>query len=557
LQHKPRRRPRLENAQSRERSLIHAGRHDASVVAAVREAGFRAAVTTRAGVATRDSDPYRLPRIEVRRFDSRLRLGLRLAARARSASGSPDAPHEKLGDGEPSAWWRKVRYLHRQGSARPTRSDPPSACVLGGIDLVRALGLGGIRSVVIGAPGEIARYSRYTQRTLNWVDPWNEPDAFVDRLMSFGSGQPVPPVLYYDGDGLLLMVSRYRDVLAQAFRFVVADATLVEDLVDKKRFRALARRLDLPVPRMLVLSPRNESPPSQIDLDFPVVLKPRVRPLERWYAVGAGAKAVVVPDRTALLDLWPRLRALGIDVVAQEYISGAATRIESYHAYIDGQGETVAAFTGRKIRTYPEVAGHSTSVEITSATDVLELGADLTTRLSLRGVAKFDFIRDRNDRPHLLEVNPRFSLWHYPGAKAGINLPALVYDDLTGRPRRRPSQVRHGTRWYSPVEDLKAARQEGVRFLPWLAGTVGSGAVAWQDPMPIIRGIMWPRVSGRLRGTGRRASVSAARDLRPGAGVGGRGGSHRVESEQDVLAHRLWPNAIRRSRRHPRKSPRA
>jgi hypothetical protein len=72
-------------AEARERAEPRAfaypcGRHDASVVAAVREAGFRAAFTTRAGVATRDSDPYRLPRIEVRRFDSRLRLGLRLAA---------------------------------------------------------------------------------------------------------------------------------------------------------------------------------------------------------------------------------------------------------------------------------------------------------------------------------------------------------------------------------------------------------------------------------------------------------------------------------------------
>lgn len=62
------------------------GRHNAAVVKAVREAGFRAAFTTQAGLVTRDSDRYRLSRIEIRRVDTALRLHLRLAARRAPAS---------------------------------------------------------------------------------------------------------------------------------------------------------------------------------------------------------------------------------------------------------------------------------------------------------------------------------------------------------------------------------------------------------------------------------------------------------------------------------------
>ena len=56
-----------------------------------------------------------------------------------------------------------------------------------------------------------------------------------------------------------------------------------------------------------------------------------------------------------------------------------------------------------------------------------ELGRTLVQRLGLRGVAKFDFKRAADGRLFLLEVNPRFNLWHHPGALAGVNLPALVF----------------------------------------------------------------------------------------------------------------------------------
>jgi peptidoglycan/xylan/chitin deacetylase (PgdA/CDA1 family) len=56
------------------------GRSNAAVVAAVRDAGFAAAFTTRSGLVTASSDRYRLPRMEVRRADTGLRLRLRLAA---------------------------------------------------------------------------------------------------------------------------------------------------------------------------------------------------------------------------------------------------------------------------------------------------------------------------------------------------------------------------------------------------------------------------------------------------------------------------------------------
>ena len=109
--------------------------------------------------------------------------------------------------------------------------------------------MGGIGCAVVTQPGDAVLHSRYTNQALYWEDFENGGEALVEMLMRFGSAQPEPPVLYYQQDAQLLMVSRQRERLSKAFRFVVPDAELVEDFVDKARFQILAERLDLPVPR--------------------------------------------------------------------------------------------------------------------------------------------------------------------------------------------------------------------------------------------------------------------------------------------------------------------
>jgi len=64
----------------------------------------------------------------------------------------------------------------------------------------------------------------------------------------------------------------------------------------------------------------------------------------------------------------------------------------------------------------------------------------------LTGVAKLDFKRDLQGNLRLLEINPRFNLWHHRGAIVGVNIPALGYADLTGLLRPPPIRVKAGIR---------------------------------------------------------------------------------------------------------------
>jgi D-aspartate ligase len=377
----------------------------------------------------------------------------------------------------------------------------PVAVVLGDTDLIRPLGLAGIRTAVSARPRSPMAYSRFVAKRIEWADNWGNPNRVLANLMGYAVECPEPPPLFYQHDGDLAFVSRNRDALRWGLRFVVGDAELVEQLIDKTRFAELAKRLGLPVPRSQVLWPEPESDPPALALDYPVILKPLTRRDLFWQPLAGEAKALRVESERELRKLWPLLADAGVGFVLQELIPGGEDRIESYHAYVDERGDVAGEFTGRKVRTLPREYGQTTALEITDVGDVREIGRHCMRVLGLKGVAKLDFKRAPSGELLLLEVNARFNLWHLPGAVAGVNLPALVYADLVGLPRPAAKPIREGVRWTVPWYDVSAARAGHDSKLGWLAWQLRSNTrhvLSLDDPMPFLRGLAWPRIERRL-----------------------------------------------------------
>ena len=398
----------------------------------------------------------------------------------------------------------------RERAAAPARNrvgagkvgGRPLACVLGDTDLIRPLGLAGIRCAVLARPDSPKAHSRFVDARVEWADNWDQTDRMLQNLLDFAATAAEPPILFFQNDGDLLFVSRNRSALARMFRFRILDRELIEALVDKSRFVELAHSHALPIPATTVVRTTGGPPAPDLRSAYPVVVKPLTRRDAVWRPLAGLAKALVVESPSAMAELWPRLVAAEQDVVVQEVIEGGEERVESYHAYVDDDGAVAGDFTGRKIRTLPPRFGQTTALEITDSSDVRELGRRCVDELGLRGVLKIDLKRAPSGRLFLLEVNPRFNLWHLPGAVAGTNLPALVYADLAGVPRPSAGPARAGVRWSHPSRDLAAARLRGVpirRWLAWQAGCETRHMVAADDPMPFLRGFLWGRAKRRLR----------------------------------------------------------
>jgi D-aspartate ligase len=388
----------------------------------------------------------------------------------------------------------------------------PLACVIGDLSLVRALGRAGVPVVAATTQADdISARSRYVRRQLVLPSIVREADDAVSALTEFARTCDVPPVLFYQGDHDLLLVSRARDILAGYFRFILPDPTLVEDLVDKLRFAELARARQLPVPRTLALRRGNDLRTELAEWDlFPCVLKPANR--VSWMASQVRerhgtveGKALRLMSRRDLDELLPLMENEPSDFVLQDAIEGGEERVLSYHAYVRPSGEVVAEFTGRKVRTAPRLYGQSSCVEVTDDDEVKRAGRAIVQRLDFTGVIKLDFKSDsRDNRLYLLEGNPRFNLWHHPGALAGVNLPYLVYCDLTAQRSRRRFRSRPGVRWMAARRDLRAAReyraQGELSLAAWLWQRLRVDVdedFSWRDPAPALIGV-WRTLRQRL-----------------------------------------------------------
>ena len=394
-------------------------------------------------------------------------------------------------------------------------SPRPLACVMGDMDLVRPLGLAGIRCAAVARRGAAPRFSRFVDARLDWHDAWTQPEQIVAELVRFAESREQRPVLFYEEDRELLLVSRHREQLRAAFDFVVADAELVEDVVDKARFHRLAARLNLPVPQTRVVAPGERVLARHLAHPFPAVVKPLTRRTDQWAPIAGNRKALRVDTAAEWQALAERLSRAELTVLVQELLPGAESLIESYHVYVDGNDQVVGEFTGRKIRTFPVEHGHSTALETTDATDVATLGRALVRRLGLRGVAKFDFKRRPDGSLCLLEINPRFNLWHHLGAVAGVNLPALVYGDFVGAARPAALRARSGVHWCKPWQDLAAARASGTPVGEWLRWAVRCEAIrvfSFDDPLPLLCAGMF-EVADRVYDRVRRSPAAASSEL--------------------------------------------
>lgn len=384
------------------------------------------------------------------------------------------------------------------------------AVVLGArvIEVVRSLALQGIPVGVVTPTGDPARWSRYARNVMTW--DWMQPaerhdEALADRLVEFARKQPVMPVLMYCSDQSMVFVSQHRERLAEGFRFVVPEAELLAATEDKARFTTLALSRKLPLPPTVVLDECPLEPPAELlDLGLPIVVKPTARDNTWVAAVGSSTKALRIETKEELLDFWPKLRALSKPAVAQQCIPGPETAVVSYHVYVDDEGKVAGEFTGRKIRTIPVEYGHTSSLTITADPEVARLGREVCQALDLRGVAKLDFKYGPDGRLYLFEINARLTLWAHPGARAGVNLPAIMYADLTKCPRERElSTTRACLDWVHP-KDLLAARAHGVSTTEWLRWMWQSKPVKavwrWDDPLPLI-GMLAVRVKGAATGS--------------------------------------------------------
>lgn len=379
---------------------------------------------------------------------------------------------------------------------RNTNAQPP-VVLLGGLNIVRALGLARIPVIVASSERRTpSMASRYCVGSVA-LPPIAERAAVVEMLADVGRrlaaqyGAPVP--LFYDNDDRLALVQDYRAALAPHFALLLNEPALGQALLDKSLFQALAERCGLPVPRRIEWQALAAE-------SGPVLVKPKLRTAWdhssiRLQLFGGEGKARVFRDgREACAH--GLLGQLAGQLSFQEYVPGGDDAIWSYHGFAAPGGEMLAWFVGRKIRTFPALTGDSSYLRLAREESLAALGRNIAACLGLAGIFKMDFKRSAaTGRFYLLEINTRFNLWHYLGAKNGVNLPRTAYEFLTGGKRPERSDARTLYRWLHFPYDRRAYRELAARGelsgWRWIASLLEAPKVydlfSWSDPLPFVR----------------------------------------------------------------------
>jgi predicted ATP-grasp superfamily ATP-dependent carboligase len=382
-----------------------------------------------------------------------------------------------------------------------TNEKKPAAVLCGDLNMLRCFARTAVPTVLVASrEDDICFHSRYcrSKRVIN--SAFLQPAGALDDLVRLGQSMPGKPVLFYGDDAMLLLVSRNRRLLERHYRFLLPETQLVEDLVDKTRFAALARRLELPTPATVLSSENLTVEQILRKLSLPCIFKPNSH--VGWFSSrllreegGRPHKVLRADNEAELRRLYEKMRVQTSGFVVQEYIPGGENCIYSFHAYLDRNSRPLGYYVGRKIRTYPRNAGVSTYLELVREPGLVELGLEILRNMSFVGMVKIDFKKDpRGERFYVLEFNPRFTLWNYLGATCGINLPLIAYRDLTGQACEPRTHYRTDVRWLSFGDDLRAFVRDyhpsgELTWAGWLRSLIGRkvyDVFSWRDPLPWV-----------------------------------------------------------------------
>ncbi len=264
-------------------------------------------------------------------------------------------------------------------------------------------------------------------------------------------------VLFAGSDEDLRFIAQNHAALSAAFTLTTPAWDKVRGAYDKRHMNARAAELGIAQPRTHY--PRSRDELNDLDIPFPVILKPTVRETRNRFV---DAKAWRADDRHTLLALYDEARSLvGADsVMIQEMIPGDGAAQFSY-AGVWRDGKAVGSLVARRRRQYPIDFGFtSTFVETVEQPEIEALASRFLSSLDFSGLVEIEFKFDARDGAYkILDVNARAWTWLGLGAAAGIDFPALQWRLATGE-TVTPVAARSGVRWRYFSRDVAAALAE-------------------------------------------------------------------------------------------------
>ena len=309
------------------------------------------------------------------------------------------------------------------------------------LSAARSLGARGIR-VITGSARKTAMtlYSRHTSETFLYPSPLEDKENFVLRMIEMCASRKEKPVLFAFSDATFLPLSRSREKILKVAHFMLPSRESIETAFDKSRTMELARRLDIPIPKTLILKTEADIKKNLHLVRFPAVVKPRHS--VSWKALrGVQGSVIFAQNRSHLGHTVTSIqKETGELPIIEEYISGEEWGVE----IVAKNGEVLQWFAHRRIRSLAPTGGASVVKESMILPPDLKVHSEkLIKKLVWNGVAMIEFKRDqtRGNQALLLEINGRFWGSLPLAVRSGIDFPYLYFRLAQGEGEQVAPQI--------------------------------------------------------------------------------------------------------------------
>jgi len=394
-----------------------------------------------------------------------------------------------------------------------------------GLGVIRSLGRRGVP--VIAADYDkhsIAFSSKYVRERILLPGPEAPPGAILDLLLE-KSNRLKNSILIAASDHLLTALSQNKAELSRHYTVAVAGWDVIEKCLNKRMTYQVCVDAGVPTSRTFVPDSMDFLEKHRGEFQYPCILKPV---FGHKFSNSFKVKAFKVNDFEELKSYYRLASDTGNEMMIQEIIPGADDQLYTYYAYRDLAGDTLAEFTCRKIRQTPPSFGVITAGESTRTPEIIKLGRAFLNELGYTGVCGIEFKRDsRGNRFKLVEINARVGTVISLPIKCGVDLPWIIYQDLTNQEKIRGSEYPAGINWTYLSMDIVAflrypeKRHNFGKFLRTYRGTRANAIYASDDPKPLLKEWAWSlcQLPGFLTRTLFNRDQHGARQAKPTSNV--------------------------------------
>jgi len=352
--------------------------------------------------------------------------------------------------------------------------------------IVRSLGKRGIKVTSGEAFVCSSFYSKYTDKKLVYPAPDKQPDLFLKKIIETIKNDMYDVIIPVRDDANLIL-SKHKKELSRFTRIPIADYSTLMKGRDKAQTLKIAMDNDIPCPQTYFIDGDDDLREIMKDLKFPVVIKPHR---------SSGSRGIkYVQSSEELAQAYSEVKNKYGEAMIQEFIpQGGAYGV----SMLFNHGEPRAIFTHKRLREYPNSGGPSTLRESVRFPEIEEYATTLLEALDWHGVAMVEFRVDQRDgKPKLMEINPRFWGSLQLAISSGVDFPYLLYKMVMDGDVEPVFEYKTGVKvrwlllgdilWFLGIQNsnkLKALPE----FLKFRG--MGYDVLSFRDPMPALGAIL-------------------------------------------------------------------